>query len=123
MNIGSSVNRIPWGYSSVVIRLEPVEYDQTHELADLVTPDTPQSRANPDAYRASKGAQHGKLEQDVVGIPFGEDGHASVTDLNYGAIFTYGVKVIQELHETVNLQQLQIEQLKRSFVLVWFGFG
>ena len=71
-------------------------------------------------HRASKGTKHGELEHEVNGAGFGEDGHASVTDLNYGAIFTYGVSAIQELHETVNLQQLQIHKLNRSLVPVWF---
>ena len=41
-------------------------------------------------------------------------------DLNYGAIFTYGARAIQELDETVNLQQLRIEKLNSLLVLVWF---
>ena len=64
-------------------------------------------------HRASKGTTHGELEHEVVGAGFGEDGHASVADLNYGAICTYGVKAIRDLHETANLQQLQLEKLKR----------
>ena len=41
----------------------------------------------------------------------GEDGKESLR-INYSAVFTYVVKVTQELHDIVKLQKIQIEELK-----------
>ena len=39
----------------------------------------------------------------------GNDGKESIRGLNYNAIFAYAVKAIQELHEIVKQQQIQID--------------
>ncbi|MFM7984093.1 MAG: hypothetical protein ACKPKO_32685, partial [Candidatus Fonsibacter sp.] len=53
----------------------------------------------------------------VAGGEIGEDGKESLRGINYNAVFTYVVKTIQtiqELHEIVKLQQIQIDTQKQQ---------
>ena len=47
-----------------------------------------------------------------MAVKIDEDGKESIRALNYNAVFTYAVKAIQELHDIVKNQQIQIEELK-----------
>ena len=90
----------------LINRLTAYEYDQTIDIVDNFTKDTPQSH------------QAGFIAQDVQKIDelkfavqggIGEDGKESVRALNYNVIFTYAVKAIQELSDIVKQQQIQID--------------
>ena len=96
----------------VISQLEPVEYDQTQDLVDMYTPDTPQSHQCGFIARAVQ--QIDQLAYAVVGGEFGDDGKETVRSLNYNAILTYSVKAIQELSQLVKAQQLQIDELKQQ---------
>ncbi|MFM7983316.1 MAG: tail fiber domain-containing protein, partial [Candidatus Fonsibacter sp.] len=94
----------------IINKLEPVEYDQTYELVDVYTPETPQSHQS--GFLAQSVQKIGELKHVVVGGKIGEDGTASIRGLNYNAIFTYAVKAIQELSQIVKAQQVQINELQ-----------
>ena len=95
----------------VINRLEPVEYDQTHNLVDEYTVETPQSHQC--GFIAQSVQQIDELRYTVVGGKVGEGGKESLRGLNYNAIFTYAVKAIQELHEIAKAQQVQINELQQ----------
>ena len=94
----------------VINQLEPVEYDQTYDLDDQYTSDTPQSHQC--GFIAQSVQAIDELKHAVVGGQVGEDGKESVRALNYNAIFTYAVKAIQELSELVKAQQVQKNELQ-----------
>ena len=96
----------------IINKLEPVEYDQTYDLVDAYTPETPQSHQC--GFIAQSVQQIDELKHAVVGGDIGEDGKESVRALNYNAVFTYAVKAIQELHEIVKQQQIQIDAHKQN---------
>ena len=97
----------------IINRLEPVEYDQTYNLTDTYTEDTPQSHQC--GFIAQSVQQIDELRHAVVGgVIVGEDGKETLRALNYNAVFTYAVKAIQELSQLVKAQQLQIDELKQQ---------
>ena len=71
-------------------RLEPVEYDQTRDLTDTYTADTPQSHQC--GFIAQSVQQIDEFKYAVVGGEIGDDGVESIRYLNYNAIFIYTVK-------------------------------
>ncbi|MFM7983206.1 MAG: tail fiber domain-containing protein [Candidatus Fonsibacter sp.] len=75
---------------NVISQLEPVEYDQTHNLVDQYTSDTPQSHQC--GFIAQSVETIDELKHAVVGGQGGDDGKESIIALNYNAIFTYAVK-------------------------------
>ena len=93
-------------------RLERVEYDQTYDLADQYNEDTPQSHQC--GFIAQQVQHIEALKHDVFGGEVGEDGKETVRALNYNAIFTYSVSAIQELHQVVKQQQMQIDAQKQQ---------
>ncbi|MFM7982065.1 MAG: hypothetical protein ACKPKO_22375, partial [Candidatus Fonsibacter sp.] len=54
------------------------------------------------------------LKHAVAGCEIGEDGVEGFHTLNYNAVFTYAIKAIQELHEIVKQQQIQIDPQKQN---------
>ena len=94
----------------VINRLEPVEYDQTQDLTETFTTDTPQSHQC--GFIAQSVQQIDELKYAVVGGEIGEDGVESIRYLNYNVIFTHAVKAIQELSQLVKAQQMQIDELQ-----------
>ena len=96
----------------IINRLEPVEYDQTYNLTDTYTEDTPQSHQC--GFIAQSVQQIDELRHAVIGGTVGEDGKESLRALNYNAVFTYAVKATQELSQLVKAQQLQIDELKQQ---------
>ena len=97
---------------NVVNILEPVEYDQTQDLVDEYTSDTPQSHQY--GFIVQSVAQIDKLKHVVIGGEVDDDGKESIRALNYNAVFTYAVRAIQELHEIVKAQQVQIDELREQ---------
>ena len=97
---------------NVISRLEPVEYDQTQDLVDEYTSDTLQSHQC--GFIAQSVAQIDRLKHAVIGGAVDDDGKESIRALNYNAVFTYAVKAIQELHEIVKAQQVQIHELREQ---------
>ena len=96
----------------VINRLEPCEYQQSQEIVERLTPDTPQSHQC--GFIAQQVQQIEELRHAVVGGEIGDDGQESIRSLNYNAVFTYAVKAIQELSQLVKAQQLQIDELKQQ---------
>ncbi|MFM7981860.1 MAG: hypothetical protein ACKPKO_21330, partial [Candidatus Fonsibacter sp.] len=94
----------------VISRLVPVEYDQTYDLVDQYTSDTPQSHQC--GFIAQSVQTIDELKHTVVGGTVGTDGKDSLRGLNYNAILTYAVKAIQELSQIVKAQQVQINELQ-----------
>ncbi|MFM7982303.1 MAG: tail fiber domain-containing protein, partial [Candidatus Fonsibacter sp.] len=94
----------------VINKLEPVEYDQTFDLVETYTPDTPQSHQC--GFIAQSVEKIDELKYIVAGGEIGEDGKESLRGINYNAIFTYAVKAIQELSQLVKAQQVQINELQ-----------
>ncbi|MFM7988178.1 MAG: hypothetical protein ACKPKO_53585, partial [Candidatus Fonsibacter sp.] len=90
--------------------MEPVAYDQTQDLVDQYTTDTPQSHHC--GFIAQWVRSTDELKNAVVGGQVGDDGKESVRALNYNAIFTYAVKTILYLSQTVKSQQVQINELQ-----------
>ena len=82
-----------------------------HKIWSINTQQTPRSLTNA-AFKAQSVAQIDKLKHAGIGGEIEEDGKESIKALNYNAEFTYAVKAIQELHEIVKLQQIQIDELK-----------
>ena len=74
----------------VINKPEPVEYDQTYDLVDEYTPDTPQSHQS--GFIAQSVQQIDELKHTVIGGKLGEDGKESLRGLNYNAVFAYAVK-------------------------------
>ena len=97
---------------SVINRLEPVEYDQTIDLIEQNTEDTPQFHQC--GFIAQKVQQIEELKHAVVGGEIGEHGKESIRGLNYNIVFTYAVKAIQELSDIVKQQQEQIDARKQQ---------
>ncbi|MFM7980903.1 MAG: tail fiber domain-containing protein, partial [Candidatus Fonsibacter sp.] len=97
----------------VINQLEPVEYDQTYDLVDPYTLDTPQSHQC--GFIAQSVQTIDELKHAVVGGQVGDDGKETIRALNYKAIFTYAVKAIQELSQIVKAQQVQINELQQQF--------
>ena len=96
----------------VINKLEPLEYDQTQDIVDQITPDTPQSHQC--GFIAQSIEQIEQLKHAVAGGEIGEDGKETIRSLNYNAIFTYAVKAIQELSQLVKAQQVQIDELQKQ---------
>ena len=95
----------------VIRSLEPVEYDQTYDLADQYNEDTPQSHQC--GFIAQQVQQIEAMRHVVVGRHVGEDGQETICCLNYIAVITYAVKAIQELDQVVQQQQTQIDAQKQ----------
>ncbi|MFM7987669.1 MAG: tail fiber domain-containing protein [Candidatus Fonsibacter sp.] len=74
----------------VINKLEPAEYNQTYDLVDQYTADTPQSHQC--GFIAQSVQSIDELKHAVVGGQVGDDGKESIRVLNYNAIFTYAVK-------------------------------
>ena len=85
-------------------------------MVDQYTVDTPQSHQC--GFIAQSVQSTDKLKRAVVGGQVGDDGKDSIRALSYTAVFTYDVKAIQELHEIVKLQQIQIKALKARLKLI-----
>ena len=83
----------------VINRLEPIECDQTHDLAAHYTPDTPQSHQC--GFIAQKVQQIDELKYAVAGGEIDEQGKETIRYLNYNPIFAHAVKAIQELSHIV----------------------
>ncbi|MFM7981676.1 MAG: tail fiber domain-containing protein, partial [Candidatus Fonsibacter sp.] len=94
----------------IINKLDPVEYDQTYDLVEAYTPETPQSHQC--GFIAQSVQSIDELKDAVVGGQVGDDGKESIRALNYNAIFTYAVKAIQELSQVVKAQQVQIKELQ-----------
>ncbi|MFM7981938.1 MAG: hypothetical protein ACKPKO_21725, partial [Candidatus Fonsibacter sp.] len=78
-------------------KLEPVEYDQTYDLVEAYTPETPQSHQS--GFIAQSVERIDELKHIVVGGIIGDDGKESIRGLNYNSVFTYAVKAIHELSD------------------------
>ncbi|MFM7981559.1 MAG: hypothetical protein ACKPKO_19795, partial [Candidatus Fonsibacter sp.] len=88
-------------------------YDQTHDLVDQCTADTPQSHQC--GFIAQSVQSIDELKHAVVGGQVGDDGKESIRALNFNAICTYAVKKVkQELSQTVKAQQVQINELQQQ---------
>ncbi|MFM7983104.1 MAG: tail fiber domain-containing protein, partial [Candidatus Fonsibacter sp.] len=74
----------------VINQLEPVEYDQTHDLVDQYTADTPQYHQC--GFIAQSVQSIDELKHAVVGGQVCDDSKESIRALNDNAIFTYAVK-------------------------------
>ncbi|MFM7981641.1 MAG: hypothetical protein ACKPKO_20220 [Candidatus Fonsibacter sp.] len=85
---------------------------KTYDLVDAYTPETPQSHQS--GFIAQSVERIDELKHIVVGGDIGEDGKESIRGLNYNAILPYAVKAIQELHEIVKQQQIQIDTQKQN---------
>ena len=66
---------------NVISRLEPVEYDQTQDLVEEYTSDTPQSHQC--GFIAQSVAQIDELKHAVIGGEIEKDGNESIRALNY----------------------------------------
>ena len=91
----------------VINKLVPVEYDQTFDLVDNYTQDTPQSHQA--GFIAQDVQIIEELRHAVVGGEVDNDGKESIRALNYNAVFTYAVKAIHELHGIVKQQPIQTD--------------
>ncbi|MFM7981270.1 MAG: tail fiber domain-containing protein [Candidatus Fonsibacter sp.] len=94
----------------IINRLEPVEYDQTYNLVDEYTPETPQSHQS--GFIAQSFQNIDELKHTVTGGEIGEDGKESLRALIYNALFAYVVGAILDLSQIVKAQQVQIEELQ-----------
>ena len=95
----------------IINKLEPVEYDQTFDLVEHYTPETPQSHQC--GFIAQSVEKIEELKHIVEGGEIGEDGKETLRGINYNVIFTYAVKAIQELSQIVKAQQVQINELQQ----------
>ncbi|MFM7981166.1 MAG: tail fiber domain-containing protein [Candidatus Fonsibacter sp.] len=75
---------------NMINKLEPVEYDQTYDLVEHYTQETPQSYQC--GFIAQSVEKIDELKYIVAGGEIGEDGKESVCGINYNAIFTYAGK-------------------------------
>ena len=91
----------------MIRKLKPVEYDQTFDLVDNYTPETPQSHQA--GFIAQDVQKIDELRFAVEGGITSVDGKESLRGLNYNGIFTYAVKAIQELSDIGKQQQIQID--------------
>ena len=82
----------PWTTASV-------EYEQTQDLVDIFTPDTPQSYQC--GFIAQSVQQIDQLKHSVVGGQIEEDGKDTIISLSYNAIFTFAVEAVQELNDII----------------------
>ena len=62
-------------------RLEPVEYDQPHDLVEHYTPDTPQSHQC--RFKAQRVEQIDELKYAVAGGEVDEQGRKTIRYVNY----------------------------------------
>jgi len=97
---------------NIINKLEPVEYDQTYDLVDAYTPETPQSHQN--GFIAQSVERTDELKHTVLGGKIDTDGKESIRGLHYNAIFAYAVKAIQEWSDIVKQQQIQIDTQKHN---------
>ena len=74
----------------VIGKLELVEYDQTFNLVENYTPETPQSHQC--GFIAQSVEKIEELKHIVEGGKIGEDGKDTLRGINYNVIFTYAVK-------------------------------
>ena len=74
----------------IINKLEPVEYDQTVDLVEQYTTDTPQSHQC--GFIAQSVQKIDELKHSVIGGDIGEDGKEGICALNYNAICAYAVK-------------------------------
>ena len=95
----------------IIGKLGPVEYDQTFDLVEHYTKETPQSHQC--GFIAQSVEKIDELKHIVEGGKIGEDGQESLRGINYNAIFTYVVKAVQELRQIVKAQQVQIHELQQ----------
>ena len=70
--------------------MEQVEYEQTQDLVNHSTPDTPQSHQC--RLAAQSVQQTDQLKHVLFGGEIGEDGKETIRSLSYNAIFAYVVK-------------------------------
>jgi len=77
----------------IINSLEPVDYDQTFDLVEHYTKETPQSHQC--GFIAQSVEKIEELKYIVEGGEIGKDGKESLRGINYNAIFTYAVKAIQ----------------------------
>ncbi|MFM7988099.1 MAG: tail fiber domain-containing protein [Candidatus Fonsibacter sp.] len=101
---------------NIINKLEPVEYDQTYDLVEHYTQDTPKSHQC--GFIAQSVEKIDELKHVVEGGEIGEDGKESMRGINYNAIFTYAVKAIQELSGIVKQQQIQIDAQKQQIYIL-----
>ena len=97
----------------VIDILEPIEYEQTHNLVNNYTPVTTQSHHC--GFIAQSVQQTDQLKHSLVGGEIGDDGQATIISLKYKTLFTYAVKSIQELNDVVQKQQEQIDAPKATY--------
>ena len=91
-------------------RLETIGYDQTYNLVDQYTPETPQSHHS--GFIEQSAQKNNELKHAVEGGEIGEDGVDSIRTLNYNAIFTYAIKGIQELNQIAKALHVHIDELQ-----------
>ena len=96
----------------LINRLTAYEYDQTIDIVDKFTKDTPQSHQA--GFIAQDVQKIDELKFAVQGGTIGEDGKESVRALNSNVVFTYAVKAIQELSDIVKQQQIQIDSQQQQ---------
>ena len=89
-------------------------------MTEAYTADTPQSHQCGGIAQSAQRID--KLQNAVVVVTVGEDGEATIINVNYNAILTHATKAIQENNEVVNQQQLQIEatKLTESYTTHWW---
>ena len=88
-----------------------MEYDQTHDLVEHYTADTPQSHQC--GFIAQPAQQTDARKYAIAGGEVDEQGKETVRYLNYNSRFTHAVKAIQELDQAVQQQQAQIDAQKQ----------
>jgi hypothetical protein len=94
--VSASDKRLKWNEKPLVKaldisnKLEPVEYDQTFDLVEHYTPETPQSHQC--GFIAQSVEKVEELKYIVGGGEIGEDGKESLRGINYNVIFTYAAK-------------------------------
>ena len=94
--------------------MEPADNQQTQDLVDHFTPDTPQSHHC--GFIAQQVQQTEEHRHAVVGGEISEDGKETIKSLNCNAILTYTVKAIQEQNDNVKKQQEQLDHKNSNLV-------
>ena len=79
----------------IINKLEPVEYYQTYELVDAITPEIQHSYQC--GFIAQSDQKNDELKHAVEGGQVGDNGKEPIRALNYNEVCTYVVKAIQEL--------------------------
>ncbi|MFM7981504.1 MAG: tail fiber domain-containing protein [Candidatus Fonsibacter sp.] len=74
----------------IIKKLEPVEYDQTSDLVNNYTQETPQSHQC--GFIAQSVQKIDEFKHAVVGGYIGDDGEDTVRSLIHNAVFTCAVK-------------------------------